>query len=441
MTTSVSEYVFSPWLTPVRVVSTANIAGTYYNGPNNNGVGATFTIAASSLTIDSVVVAVNDRVLLQTQTATYQQGIYVVESIGSTVVLKRSEDQQSLEQIQTGQYVSVKGGSVNAGSFFTVIEPRPQNIGVDAIVFSADPASGAAVTFSGPASTANSPAIFSGTSGNLKAQTATATFGFGITAATGNIAATTGNLTSGSAAGGNVGLVEAFPTTASSGYLGMQAAVNGSGNFGTLLSNQTVQAQNQVLTFPDVGAATGNVLAAGAALVSGNLVQASGTSGRVVDSGITAASVSAAVTQVGKLFQVSVTLTPTQMAAAYATPATIVANPLSSQLIVVHSATVYTASTGNTAYATGTAPIIQYGTGGTNGAHGAGTIATAAGLVAGDITAATSQVRTLLQSASAAVTGLSGNGIYFSNATGAYTGGTGTNVTITLVYELLTATV
>jgi hypothetical protein len=176
-------------------------------------------------------------------------------------------------------------------------------------------------------------------------------------------------------------------------------------------------------------------------VVSGNVASFNGTTGQIQDSGISAASISTALTSLGALHQVAVTLTPTQMAAAYATTIQLIANPLASQLIIVHSATVYTASTGNTAYATGTAPIIQYGTGGTNGAHGAGTIATATGLVAGDIDAATSQVRTLLQAASAAITGLSGQGIYFSNATGAYTGGTGTNITFTLVYEVLTATV
>ncbi len=110
-------------------------------------------------------------------------------------------------------------------------------------------------------------------------------------------------------------------------------------------------------------------------------------------------------------------------------------------MILVLQASVYTASTGHTAYATGTAPIIQYSSGGTNGQHGLGTIATAAGLVAGDITAAVSQVRNLFGIATAANTGLSGLGLYFSNATGDYTAGTGTSVTFTVVYQLLTATV
>jgi hypothetical protein len=526
MSTSLSQTVLSPWLTPVRLVSTSNVSGTYFNGPNNNGVGATLTISASSLTVDSVVAAVGDRILLQTQTSTLQQGIYIVLSIGSTVVLQRAADLQNIEQFKAGLYVSVGAGSVNAGNIFALVEPLPSNIGVDAIVFDSNPTAGT-VTFSGPASTANALAVFSDTSGNLKAQSTTSTLGFGLTAATGNIVATSGNLVAGSsgaagtvgsfpsaatsgelllaavtnsggnfnttisnassvgqsqvvsipdsgaatanfilsanagtqhitagalqvdagavssglAAGGFVGLFKAFSTTANKGFIALQGANNATGNFGTTLSNQTAQAQAQVLTFPDVSAATGNVLAAGAALVSGNLVQASGTSGAVVDSAITGASVSGAITQLGKLYQVSVTLTPSQMANAYATPQTLVANPLASQMILILQATVYTASTGNTPYATGTAPIIQYSSGGTNGAHGAGTIATAAGLVAGDITAATSQVRNLFPIATGAQTALSGLGIYFSNATGAYTAGTGTNVTFTLVYQLLTATV
>lgn len=178
-----------------------------------------------------------------------------------------------------------------------------------------------------------------------------------------------------------------------------------------------------------------------AATTSGHLAQFNDTAGTIGDSGVTTASISGAITQLGQLYQVSATFNTAQMVTAYDTPLQIVANPLSSQMILPHFASVYTASTGHTAYATGTAPIIQYSSGGTNGAHGAGTIATAAGLVAGDITAAASQVRNLYGLATGALTGLSGLGIYFSNATGDYTAGAGTNVTITLVYELLTATV
>lgn len=188
MTTSLSQTVLSPWLTPVRLVSIANISGTYSNGSGNNGVGATLTIAASSLTVDSVACAVGDRVLLQTQTNTYEQGIYIVESIGSTVVLKRSSDQQEREQLKAGQYVSVGAGSLRAGNIYTIVEPLPNVVGVDAFVWNSDPSSGG-VTFSGGASTANALAVFSDTAGNIKAATTTVTLGQSL-AVTGAISAT-----------------------------------------------------------------------------------------------------------------------------------------------------------------------------------------------------------------------------------------------------------
>ncbi len=137
-----SQTVFSPWLTPVRLASTSNIVGLYYNGLNNNGVGATLTVAASSLTVDSVVCHVGDRLLLAGQTLSYENGVYVVLSIESTVVLQRAADQQSLEQIQPGQYMSVAAGSLNGGNIYTILEPKPNQLGVSPVVVDAVPSSG-----------------------------------------------------------------------------------------------------------------------------------------------------------------------------------------------------------------------------------------------------------------------------------------------------------
>jgi hypothetical protein len=256
MTTQISQTVLSPWLTPVRVVSTSNIAGTYSNGPQNNGVGATLTIAASSLTIDSVVCAVGDRVLLQTQTNTNEQGIYIVYSIGTTVVLQRAADQQSLEQIKAGQYVSVGAGSVNAGNVYSIVEPLPAILGINALVINADPSAGG-VSFSGGASTANALAVFSDTSGNIKAATTTTTLGqalavTGSVTASTSITATAGNITSGSS--GDAGTFISFPATAANGTL-IIAAGNAGGAFNTTISSGTI-GQSSVITIPDPGAAT-----------------------------------------------------------------------------------------------------------------------------------------------------------------------------------------
>ena len=131
MTVSLGQTVLYNVITPVRLVATSNVAGTYANGPANNGVGATLTVAASSLTIDSVVVAVGDRVLLQNQTSAYQNGIYIVKLIASTVVLQRSDDQQTIEQLKAGQFTIVGAGTVNQGAAYALVEPVPQTIGVD----------------------------------------------------------------------------------------------------------------------------------------------------------------------------------------------------------------------------------------------------------------------------------------------------------------------
>jgi len=288
MTTTLSQTVFSPWLTPVRLVSTSNIAGTYYNGPSNNGVGATLTIAASSLTVDSVVAAVGDRILLHTQTATYQQGIYVVKSIGSTVVLERSDDQQNIEQMKAGEYVAVGAGSVSAGNFYTLVEPLPQVIGVDAIVFNADPSAGG-VSFSGGPSTANAIPVFSDTSGNIKpANAAPVTLGQNLAVTgtgvfSGALSSTAGNITSGSS--GDAGTFISFPATAANGTL-IISALNAGGAFDTTIRN-SVMGQSSVVSIPDPGAATADfilsakataqTIAGGLTVSTGNFAVSAGT--------------------------------------------------------------------------------------------------------------------------------------------------------------------
>ena len=264
---------------------------------------------------------------------------------------------------------------------------------------------------------ANHIATYTNVAGNLSEDPATAISG--------------GNIQAGLS--GTAGTLASFPATASKGSL-VVAGVANTGNTNTTISNAAM-GQASVISIPDPAGATANFVLAPSALVSGNLNQASGTAGLIVDSGITAASVSGAITQLGNLYQVSVTLNTAAVIAAYATPQTLIA-AVAGKVAVVHSANVYTASTGNTPFATGVAPIIQYGT----TVHGGGTIAVGTGLVTGDITAAASQVRTIGPAASAVYTGVTNTPITFSCTT-AYTAGTGTSVTFTLVYELITATV
>lgn len=213
---SFQQYNVSPWLTPVRTVSTSNVSGTYNNGLLNNGVGATLTIAASSLTVDSVVMVVGDRLLLEGQTAANQNGIYVVFSIGSTVVLQRSADMQCIEQIKAGFYVTVGAGTSFAGSSFAIVEPIPAQFGISNLVFSQ------------PGLNADAPLVV------------------------------LGNISAG--ASGTAGVLNSFPAAATSGKLVLAAVTNASGNFNTTISNASAIGQSQVITIPDSGAATAKFL-------------------------------------------------------------------------------------------------------------------------------------------------------------------------------------
>lgn len=125
----------------------------------------------------------------------------------------------------------------------------------------------------------------------------------GLTLSSGNITASQGNVIAGSS--GNAGTMTSFPGTAANGSF-IFKAINNTGNFASTLSNSNI-GQATIYSLPDAGAATANVLVAGAALVSGNISQNSGTSGAVVDSGIAALNLT-----ITKVF----TLTPGQLATA-----------------------------------------------------------------------------------------------------------------------------
>lgn len=253
---SLQQYNQYPALSQVRLAATSNQTGTYYNGPLNNGVKATFTYATGALTIDSVTVNVGDRVLLQGQTNANENGIYVCTTAGATgiaAVLERANDMQCIEQVRAGMYASVGAGSVNAGNFYTIVEPLPAIFGVSDFVWNADPSAGG-VSFSGPASTANALVVFSNTAGDIKAASTTATLGQALSV-TGAITSTTGNITSG--ASGDAGTFISFPATAANGTL-IVAAANAGGAFNTTISNGTM-GQSTVYTVGDIGAATGGI--------------------------------------------------------------------------------------------------------------------------------------------------------------------------------------
>lgn len=96
-----------------------------------------------------------------------------------------------------------------------------------------------------------------------------------------------GNISAGIS--GTAGEFHSYSSTASRGYLALKAIANLAA-YNVTISNAAF-GQTSVLSFADVGAATGNFLVTGVSLVSGNFPVNSGTAGLIVDSGIVAANV------------------------------------------------------------------------------------------------------------------------------------------------------
>lgn len=110
----------------VKLATTANLVATYTPGSagadGGTGVGATLTITATGpLTIDGVVAALNDRILVKNQTTQLQNGLYYISTAGTTgvsAVLTRTLDGDNsiAGDITPGDFVYVvAGGQASTG--------------------------------------------------------------------------------------------------------------------------------------------------------------------------------------------------------------------------------------------------------------------------------------------------------------------------------------
>lgn len=121
----------------VRVIATTNQVGVYLNGAA--GVGATFTYTALGTdTIDGVALLINDRVALEGQTSSFQNGIYKVTTLGVGAIagiLTRATDYDQPSEIQEGTYFVVEEGTTYAGTLWILTSASSPTIGTDAISF------------------------------------------------------------------------------------------------------------------------------------------------------------------------------------------------------------------------------------------------------------------------------------------------------------------
>lgn len=218
-----------------------------------------------------------------------------------------------------------------------------------------------------------------------------------------------------------------FPATASLGS-SYWFATNNAGNYVIGYTNASFgQATTFKVNDPGNAAAVFLISAGTAPFVSGNLPMASGTAGLMVDSGVPAANF--------QPLTASVTMLTAAVTGAYAAPVQIIAG-VSNKAIIVLSAVITTEV--STPFATGGIAQLQWG----NTVHAGGTLATGATIAAAEITAASSQLFTQGPVAAASViatAGVTGLGLYFTNATGAFTNGTASTVSVSVQYMLVPA--
>lgn len=136
----------------VKLATTAALTATYANGSSDQsqgtGIGATLTATTNgALSVDSVAVAVDDRILVKDQSTTTENGIYTVTATGSAGapwVLTRATDFDNsvAGEVYPGDFTFITHGTVNAGqgwimnSVGTATTPtRAIRIGTDAIVW------------------------------------------------------------------------------------------------------------------------------------------------------------------------------------------------------------------------------------------------------------------------------------------------------------------
>ena len=144
------------WKQAAKGATTANLTATYSNGAS--GVGATLTNsgAQAAFTVDSVTFAVNDRVLVKNQATTFQNGIYVVTTVGtgaSNWVLTRSTDADTPAELD-GAALYIQQGTTLADTGWTETASIT-TIGTDAVVWAQFSGSGAYTAGTGLTLTGN----------------------------------------------------------------------------------------------------------------------------------------------------------------------------------------------------------------------------------------------------------------------------------------------
>ena len=255
-----------------------------YSIPDSGSATATFAVCAAAL--------VNGNAVKASGTAgKLVDAGYAITTSGTKII--NAGDIQAGLSGTAGKFISfpttaLKGSLLlkavdNTGDTITTISNAA--MGQASVVSIPDPAAATATFAICPSALVSGNAVkASGTAGLL------VDAGYALTNS-GTTVINAGDIQAGSS--GTAGTFKSFPTTAAKGSL-VVAAVNNTGDTITTISN-VAMGQASVISIPDPVAATANFVVAPAALVSGNAVKASGTTGLVIDAGY---AVKAAITAV-----------------------------------------------------------------------------------------------------------------------------------------------
>ena len=115
--------------------TTANLAATYSNG--TAGVGATLTASSNgALSVDGATPSVADRILVKDQSTAFQNGIYVVTTVGdgsTAFVLTRATPEDRPAELTGGAFVFVEDGSANGDNGYVFTHTGSPTFGTTAL--------------------------------------------------------------------------------------------------------------------------------------------------------------------------------------------------------------------------------------------------------------------------------------------------------------------
>ncbi len=123
---------------PASAGSTGDVAGTYSNGPGNDGIAATLVGSSNGALAaqDGITLVVGDVLLLRAQSAGAENGLYIVDAVGdgSNIFELRRLHGVGHSNGLDGMLVYMQGGSTLAGRMYQQTAAAP-TVGTTALVF------------------------------------------------------------------------------------------------------------------------------------------------------------------------------------------------------------------------------------------------------------------------------------------------------------------